>query len=99
MVALERGEVPMRAISIALLAVVTTLATSVEPSQAQNRRFCSQRPIGSSAPSNCAYDTMEQCRASASGTGAYCTSNSFYVEPEKPVKGKKKRERESAPRS
>ena len=78
--------------------VGTTLATSVEPSQAQNRRFCTQRPIGSSSPPNCAYDTMEQCRASASGTGTYCTSNSWYVEPQKPVKGKKKKVREGATR-
>ena len=81
----------MRVIAFALVAVVTTLVTSVEPSYAQNRHFCTQRPVGSWGYPNCAYDTFEQCRATASGTGAYCTSNPWYVEPQKPAKGKKKR--------
>ena len=81
----------MRVIVFALVGVAAALATSVEPSYAQNRRFCTQRPVGSWGFPNCAYDTFEQCRATASGTGAYCTSNSWYVEPVKPTKGKKKR--------
>jgi hypothetical protein len=81
----------MRTILIATVAVVAAFATSVEPGHAQNRRFCTQRPAGSWGFPNCAYDTFEQCRATASGTGAYCTSNPWYVEPEKPMKGKKKK--------
>jgi hypothetical protein len=81
----------MRFTLMAVLAAVAAFAAGVEPSQAQNRRFCTERPIGSWGFPNCAYDTMEQCRATASGTGAYCTSNSWYVEPQKPVKGKKKK--------
>src|SRR5947209_13926763 len=41
------------------------------------------------------YTTLfRSCRATASGTGAYCTSNPWYVEPQKPVRGKKKRVRD-----
>jgi hypothetical protein len=76
----------MRTILIAAAAVVAVLAVSTDPGHAQNRRFCTQRPIGSWGFPNCAYDTFEQCRATASGTGAYCTSNPWYVEPEKPVR-------------
>ena len=83
----------MRVIVFALVAVVTTFVTSVEPSYAQNRRFCTERSIWSWGFPNCAYDTFEQCRATASGTGAYCTSNPWYVEPQKPAKGTKKRTR------
>ena len=83
----------MPTIVIALLTAVIALAASAEPSQAQNRRFCTQRPAGSWGFPNCGYDTMEQCRATASGLGLYCTSNPFYVEPEKPAQRKKQRAR------
>ena len=81
----------MRVILIAVLTVVAVFATSVEPSQAQNRRFCTDRGAFSWGVPNCVYDTWEQCRATASGTGAFCTENSFYVAPGKPVKGKKRK--------
>lgn len=84
----------MRKIMIALLAVFAALAASVEPSSAQERRFCTQRPMSSWGWPDCAYDTFEQCRASASGTGAYCISNPNYVEPQKSTKRKKKRVRQ-----
>jgi len=81
----------MRAFVIVSVAVAAVLATGVEPSFAQNRRFCTERSIWSWGFPNCAYDTFEQCRATASGTGAYCTSNPWYVEPQKPAKRTKKR--------
>jgi len=81
----------MRTILMPFLAVVAIVATGANTGYAQNRRFCTQTSIFSGGWPHCAYDTFEQCRATASGTGAYCVSNPWYVEPEKPVKARKKR--------
>ena len=83
----------MRSILIASMAFVAALAASIETGHAQNRPFCTTRPAGSWGFPDCGYDTMDQCRATASGTGRYCMSNPWYVPPEKPkpVQRKKKR--------
>jgi hypothetical protein len=81
----------MRASLIVLTTAIAALGLSNEPSQAQNRRFCTQRSIGHGGFPYCAFDTWEQCRATASGTGAYCISNPWYAEPEKAPQRKKKR--------
>ena len=63
----------MRPILIALIAATGALAVSSDPVEAQNRRWCTQGRSGGFPI--CAYDTFEQCRAAASGTGAYCVEN------------------------
>lgn len=83
----------MQKILVASVAVVAAWTASVEPGSAQNRRYCTQRPISDWGFPDCAYDTFEQCRATASGTGAYCISNPWYAEPEKATRRKKKRVR------
>jgi hypothetical protein len=68
---------------IGLTAVIATLAASAPSSSAQesffNKRYCT---IGggsrSSGISDCAYNTWEQCLASASGLGKYCSENPFW---------------------
>ena len=82
----------MRSILMAFMAFAA-LAASIESGHAQNRPFCTTRPIGAWGFPDCAYDTFEQCRATASGTGRYCMNNPWYVAPEKPkpVQRKKKR--------
>jgi hypothetical protein len=81
----------MRTSIIVLTAAIAALAASAEPSHAQNRRFCTQHSIGHGGFPYCGFDTFEQCRATASGTGAYCISNPWHAEPEKPAKRTKKR--------
>ena len=69
----------MRPILIALVAGTAAVAgvmTSTEPASAQNRRWCTQSRSGFPI---CAYDTFEQCRAAASGTGAYCVENPEWI--------------------
>jgi hypothetical protein len=80
----------MRTGMITLIAIGTALAASVEPSSAQNRRFCTQHPIGHGGFPYCGFDTFDQCRATASGTGAYCISNPWYEEPAKKPARKKR---------
>jgi hypothetical protein len=69
----------MRLALIGLAAVVAALAAGVQPGNAQfNSRYCSQGGgPGSSGESDCSFNTMAQCRATASGLGRYCTENSF----------------------
>ncbi len=66
----------MRLIVIGLLTFAAVLAAAIEPSSAQfNNRFCAQGGRGGSGEPDCSYNTWEQCRAAASGTGRYCTEN------------------------
>jgi hypothetical protein len=65
----------MRPILIALVAMSAMLA-GTEPSSAQTRRWCTQSRSGFPI---CAYDTFAQCRAAASGTGAYCVENPSWI--------------------
>jgi hypothetical protein len=79
--------------AVGLATVAAALAVSVEPSSAQNRRWCTERGVGSWGFPNCAYDTYQQCAATASGLGLRCTENLQY-QPERkaaPRKSRKKR--------
>jgi len=80
----------MRTGMIALIVIGTALAASVAPGSAQNRRFCTQYPISHGGLPYCGFDTFAQCRATASGTGAYCISNPWYAEAEKTTRKKKR---------
>ena len=72
----------MRLASIALAAFVAALTVNTAYAQSDSffqKRFCT---IGggnrSSGMADCSYNTWEQCRASASGLGRYCTENPYW---------------------
>jgi hypothetical protein len=73
----------MRKIVIALLGLVAAFVTTIEPSHAQNRAWCTQGRVGSWGFPYCAYDTFAQCQAAASGLGRSCTQNYSYEPPAK----------------
>jgi hypothetical protein len=80
----------MRIVAIGLLTAVAALSVSVEPSSAQNRRWCTEKPIGSFGFPNCAYDTYQQCYETSRGLGLSCTQNSSYT-PERKAAPRKSR--------
>jgi hypothetical protein len=87
-----RKEAFMR-IVIGLVAVIVVLAASTAPGSAQNRRWCTERGVGSWGFPNCAYDTYEQCAATASGLGLHCTQNYYYKPQPKPEPRKARRKK------
>src|SRR3954453_14233648 len=73
----------MRPALIGLAVMVATLGFDVPSSSAQesffNKQYCAIGGGGrGSGISDCAYRTWEQCRASASGLGKYCSENPFW---------------------
>ncbi|KJC59355.1 hypothetical protein UP10_17670 [Bradyrhizobium sp. LTSPM299] len=70
----------MRTIILAAASVVALTTFCAVPAQAVGVRypFCMQ---GNRYPglSNCAYETYQQCQASASGIGQDCIANPYYV--------------------
>ena len=63
----------MRLAAIAILAIAAALAAGLQPAAAvHNARYCLQ---GRSGGSECAYNTMQQCRATAHGLGGHCIEN------------------------
>ena len=80
-------------IAIGLVMVVAALSVSVQPSSAQNRRWCTERGVGSWGFPNCSYDTYEQCAATASGLGVHCTENLQYRPEPKAPRHKARRKR------
>ena len=73
----------MRIVLIGFAVVIATVGAHAPSTSAQesffNKQYCA---IGggdrSSGISDCAYNTWEQCRASASGLGKYCSENPFW---------------------
>ena len=56
------------------------LSADQAQAQAQGRAFCMRGPTV--AGRDCSFDTMAQCRASASGrSGMHCMANPFYKRP------------------
>jgi hypothetical protein len=64
----------MRIAIAALFAL--TVASTIEPSQADPYRWCAQ--YGGKGATNCYFLTLEQCRAAISGNGGFCNPNTFY---------------------
>jgi hypothetical protein len=63
--------------------VLPTLLTAcmvaiVTPAQADPYRWCAQYTEDAGGSSNCYFMTIEQCRATVSGIGGYCSPNPFY---------------------
>ena len=68
----------MRSLVFATLSATLVLATIASLSPAEAARYCLRgRDWG--YPGNCTFTTLSQCRASASGTSAYCGRNPRYA--------------------
>jgi hypothetical protein len=68
----------MRAIILALMAIIALSSIDTSPAEARDYPFCIkgrewQSPIG-----DCSFDTYQQCQATASGRFAWCDANPFY---------------------
>jgi hypothetical protein len=68
----------MRRLVFTALSAVLVLATIGSLSPAVAARYC-LRGSGWGYPGNCQFATYQQCRASASGTNAYCGVNPRYA--------------------
>ena len=66
---------------IGLATVIAASAAGVQSGSAQHvSRYCTDGGgAESSGMPDCSFNTLEQCRASASGLGRYCTENPEYV--------------------
>jgi hypothetical protein len=64
----------------ALVAVVASQGTTASAQESFfNDRYCAIGGGGrGSGIADCAYNTWEQCRESASGLGKYCSENPFW---------------------
>jgi hypothetical protein len=83
----------MRIALLGLAALIATVAVDAPSSSAQesffNKRYCAIGGGGrGSGISDCAYSTWEQCLASASGLGKYCSENPFW-KPETTGRGER----------
>jgi Protein of unknown function (DUF3551) len=66
----------MKIITFVLLIAGGLVMLSADPTEARGRAFCMRgRGIASR---DCSFDTMAQCRASASGRGMHCMANPFF---------------------
>jgi hypothetical protein len=72
----------MRVLALAILTMATIAMTQPTRAQTYNPRY----PICAKITQNfggesyeCAYDSMAQCQARASGLGAQCVVNPFYA--------------------
>ena len=88
----------MRASLIGLVSLLATLAANTPSGHAQesffNKRYCTMGGGGRSGVPDCSYNTWQQCLASASGLGRYCSENSHW-KPENSG-GKKQKARRQA---
>ena len=67
----------MRNILVALGVICS--AAIAAPAQADPYRWCAQYGgDGMGGASNCYFMTIEQCRATVSGLGGFCSPNPFY---------------------
>jgi hypothetical protein len=73
----------MRPPWIGLVILIATLVGNTTSGHAYsdsffNKRYCTMGGGGRSGAADCSYNTWEQCRASASGLGRYCSENPFW---------------------
>ena len=73
----------MRFFMMGLATALAVLALSAPSGDAQtffSKRYCTFGGNNNSGEADCSYNTLEQCRASASGLARYCGENPFPVE-------------------
>jgi hypothetical protein len=75
----------MRALIGTILVVGMMAATSAIQAQTYDRRYpvCVQAATIDGTSIGCGYGTLAQCQASASGRGAQCFANPYYVHANK----------------
>jgi hypothetical protein len=79
------------------IAIAAGLAASflVGTASADPYKWCAIYGGRSGGASNCGFVTFEQCQATVSGIGGFCTVNQFYTGPaERPAKRARKRQRD-----
>jgi hypothetical protein len=59
-----------------LLAALT--GGTIDTARADPYPWCAVLGISDNVGTNCYYMTLQQCRASVSGIGGFCTHNNFY---------------------
>jgi hypothetical protein len=70
------------AIAAAALLMAPSLSGGEARAQADPYRWCADYAFsGLGGAKNCYFLTLEQCRATVSGVGGYCTPNPFYTGP------------------
>jgi len=74
----------------AIFAVI--LLGTAGPAAADPYKWCAVYGGRGGGGSNCGFITLEQCRATVSGMGGFCTVNQFYTGPgDKPARRARKR--------
>ena len=70
------------AIAAAALVLAPSMSGGEARAQADPYRWCADYAFGGlGGAKNCYFPTIEQCRATVSGVGGYCTLNPFYTGP------------------
>jgi hypothetical protein len=82
-------EIKMRVLLSAAFAVGAAISVGMISTSAQARDypFCIKAEWYLGGPGDCAFNTYEQCMASASGRRAYCDPNPAYVGRDRPRRG------------
>lgn len=66
-------------IAVVALSAASLFGATVEPAQARDYRFCVKGDHNvNEVYGDCSYDTLAQCKASASGRRAYCDVNPLF---------------------
>jgi Protein of unknown function (DUF3551) len=65
---------------VTAFAVLVFVVPSGDAQSFFSKRYCTFGGNNNSGEADCSYNTMEQCRASASGLGRYCGENPHFVE-------------------
>lgn len=66
---------------VALTGLLTLSAVGAAPATADPYRWCAVLGGTADVGTNCYFMTLEQCQATISGVGGFCTPNSFYTGP------------------
>jgi hypothetical protein len=64
---------------VALTGLLTLCAFSTAPAAADPYRWCAVLGSTSDLGTSCYFMTLEQCQATISGVGGFCTPNNFYT--------------------
>jgi hypothetical protein len=67
-------------VSLFVLATIAVTAAIGTRAQAQNYPWCAVYDVGDAAY-NCGFVSREQCMATVSGIGGFCSVNTQYVAP------------------
>ena len=72
------------------LAAVAGLAAAIVAGTATADPYKWRAVYGARGATNCGFVTLEQCRATVSGSGGFCTKNNSCTKPEKTVRHRRK---------